>query len=305
VTRAEHRFQAMGTQCHIVVIDGPPDTPLAAEQAVRDLESRWSRFIETSDVARLNAANGEFIEIAPETADLIGLAAECRLETNGWFDPFLAADLVALGYDRTMEDVRRAAPAGGASSVPAAEPAIGEPLRRPSPVRTDAHGRVALVDGVAFDPGGIGKGRTADLVAAAVMERGASGVLVNIGGDLRVEGTNGADAWVVAITNPFDEAGPDIGEIAIAEGGVATSSPLRRRWRAPDGTAAHHILDPRTARPAHIELASLTVAAPDAASAEVLATAVMLAGPYRSRDLLDRYEARAFAVRIDGTVAEV
>lgn len=295
----------MGTQCHIVVVDGPPDAPLEAEQAVRDLESRWSRFIASSDVSRLNAADGAFVEVAPETADLIGLAAECRLETNGWFDPFLAADLVALGYDRTMDDVRADAPPGGMPVTTPDDPAIGEPLRRPSPVRTDAEGRVALCDGVAFDPGGIGKGRTADLVADAIMETGATGTLVNIGGDLRVEGTNGTDAWVVAITNPFDEAGPDIGEIGIVEGGLATSSPLRRRWQAPDGTAAHHILDPRTGRPAKIELASLTVTAPDAASAEVLATAVMLAGPYRSRELLARYEARAFAVRIDGSVTEV
>ena len=47
---------------------------------------------------------------------------------------------------------------------------------------------VRLLDGVGFDPGGIGKGLAADLVATAAVDLGADGAMVSLGGDLRVAG---------------------------------------------------------------------------------------------------------------------
>jgi thiamine biosynthesis lipoprotein len=250
----------------------------------------------------LNAAAGEAVEVSEPTRALLELAVHARTEMRGWFEPFMAHRLIELGYDRTIDDVRVASPPTMGTAVPEHEETIGEPLRTPAPLQFDGDGRVALGEGVAFDPGGIAKGHTADLVAEELMEAGARGALVNIGGDLRVVGDPESDAWSIDIANPFDDASEPIGQIGLTEGGLATSSPLRRRWQAPDGTAAHHMLDPRTGRPARIDVASLTVTAPDAATAEALATAVMLAGPYRSKDMLADYEARAFAVLIDGPV---
>ena len=54
--------------------------------------------------------------------------------------------------------------------------------------------------GVGFDPGGIGKGLAADLVADETMAGGALGVCVNMGGDLRVRGRSpDSESWTVAV----------------------------------------------------------------------------------------------------------
>lgn len=305
----------MGTDCHVVVRAGDErsadDTLDVAERRVRELESLWSRFRDDSEVSRLN--RGESVALSESTAALLRRADAARTATLGWFDPFLAPALVELGYDRTFDELRDGTTGhtdvdrdGGREPHRSPRPAIGEPLRARSPLRFDADGTTArLVDGAGFDPGGIGKGLAADLVSAELIECGAVGVLVNLGGDLRVRGDSGTEAWVIHVGNPFDDTAPPIVELGITECGLATSSPFRRRWRTPNGEAAHHILDPRNGSPAAIEVASITVTAPDAATAELLTTAVMLSGPIHGRALLSRHDARAFVVRLDGTSGEL
>jgi len=316
--RSERRFRAMGTDCHVVVRSGvarsgsPIGAPAAddlldrAEARIGELESLWSRFVPTSDTSRLNQAGGEPVEVAPETTELLGRADAARTATLGWFDPFLGRALVELGYDRSFEDLDLRRDTPPENSTAPIRPAIGEPLRTRSPLRLDpGRGTAALTDGAAFDPGGIGKGHAADVVSAELVDAGAVGVLVNLGGDLRVRGTSGRDSWRIDVRNPFDESLDPVLELGLDDVGLATSSPLKRRWRSPDGRAAHHLLDPRSGAPAAIELAAITVVAPSAATAELLTTAVALAGPVHGGALLSRHDARAWVVRLDGVVAPV
>jgi thiamine biosynthesis lipoprotein len=302
-SRHEVRFRAMGTNCHVVVLGGDPDHVAAGEAEVRRFESLWSRFLATSDVGRLNAAAGAPVDVDPDTRLLLERAVEARHRTDGWFDPFMAHELVERGYDRDFADLPPARPGDGQG--PAERPAIGEPLRRPAPItlaRPDASGRTAvrLHDGVGFDPGGIGKGLAADLVAGYLAAQGAHGVLVNLGGDLRALGDTPDGGWRISVDDPIDRTLAPVAEVRLAECGLCTSSPLARRWRAPDGAAAHHVLDPRTGRPAEIGVASVTVTAPAAWLAETLTTAVMLAGPTFGAALLRRAGAEALVVDLDG-----
>ncbi len=299
----------MGTDCHVVVRGGgSSDAEMLVERAVRrvgDLEARWSRFVPTSDTSRLNSANGRAVRVDPSTIELLRLADTARTETLGWFDPFLGRAMVELGYDRTFDDVRDSN-VGTDARTPAGRPAIGEPLRSPSPLRLDAaQGTAAIVSDAWFDPGGIGKGHAADVVAAELVDAGADAVLVNLGGDLRVRGGEVGTPWRIDVRNPFDETLEPVLQIGLTDAGLATSSPLKRRWRTADGRAAHHMLDPRNASPAAIELAAVTVAAPTAATAEMLTTAVALAGPVHGAALLSRHRAQAWVVTLDGDVVPV
>ena len=312
--RTERRFRAMGTDCHVVVRTGgtPPgadvdDLADGAVARISALEALWSRFVPDSDTSRLNGAGGERVELDPLTVDLLARADEARRATQGWFDPFLGRALEDLGYDRTFDEIdRQAAATPLTAGAPAVRTAIGEPLRSPSPLRLDrATGTASLQPGVAFDPGGIGKGHAADVIASELLSAGATGALVNLGGDLRVVGANDRDSWRIDVRNPFDETLDPVLEVGLLDSGLATSSPLGRRWRTADGRAAHHILDPRNGAPATIELAAITVVAPTAATAEMLTTTVALAGPVHGAALLSRHAARAWAVTLDGRVAPV
>jgi thiamine biosynthesis lipoprotein len=181
--------------------------------------------------------------------------------TGGLFDPTVHTALLGLGYDRDLAQVL-AGPAGG---IVVTGPAPGC-----SGIEVDqAASTVRLPPGVAVDPGGIGKGLAADLVAGELLDTGAAGCLVNVGGDLRVMGDPPTGAgWVVTVPDPLrpDE---ELLRTALFEGGVATSSRLERRWRA-GGTEVHHLVDPFTGAPANGDIAFATVVAPRAWEAELL-----------------------------------
>jgi FAD:protein FMN transferase len=305
--RTETRFRAMGTDCHVALLGGDgADLELAVER-VRELESLWSRFVADSEISRLNHAGGTEVRVSSPTRVLLQRALEARTRTKGWFDPFLAAALEAQGYDRDFSTLEPALPLADGTTAPVARPAVGQPLFRRAPLSIgvpDASGGATarLAAGAAFDPGGIGKGLAADLVATELVRAGVAGALVNLGGDLRVAGRAPEGGWAVTIDHPVDGDLAPVATIRVAGAGLCTSSALRRRWRAPDGSAAHHVLDPRTGRPADIAVASVTVTAPEAWVAETLTTAVMLAGPVFGAALLRKAGAEALVVGLDGAV---
>jgi thiamine biosynthesis lipoprotein len=72
----------------------------------------------------------------------------------------------------------------------------------------------------------------------------------------------------------------------VTDGAVATSGLDRRLWQRPDGTYAHHLLDPSTGEPAWTGLIAATALAPTALEAEALAKAALLSGPQRARRVL-------------------
>ena len=255
----------MGTTA-MVVVDGPPALLDHAEAIVRACERRWTRFDPDSELSQLNRSAGRPVLLPRDTFELVAAAVRSAALTNGRFDPTVARAMVANGYDRSFEraSLRRTE----AVSVPGCAEIDVD----------DALGAVTLPPGVTLDLGGIGKGHTADLVADELLEAGARGVLVDLGGDVRVAGdAPDGRAWRVAVEDPFD-AGRDLVELSIAAGAVATSSVRRRRWRDGD-EELHHVVDPSTGQPAKTALASVTVLAASASWAEVTAKAALIAGP--------------------------
>jgi FAD:protein FMN transferase len=84
--------------------------------------------------------------------------------------------------------------------------------------------------------------------------------------------------------------------LAISDGAVATSSRLRRRWRTASGDA-HHLIDPRTGRPAHTDVVAVTVVAAEGWWAEALTKTLFLTGPAG----LDDNDVHAVIATADGT----
>jgi thiamine biosynthesis lipoprotein len=292
----------MGTVCHVAVLDAPEGFVHVAEQEVRRLEHAWSRFRADSEISRLNDAAGSWVEVGAETSELLRRATGAWEDLGGWFDPFMAGELVAAGYDRDLHLLHRPDP-GSRRPVGRRTPG-GVPARCParksrSPLELDGH-RARLHDGATFDPGGLGKGLAADMVSGLLLEMGAEGALVNLGGDLRARGRTPPRGWRIAVEDPFDRSRPSVAVIGVTDSGLCTSTCLKRRWTAPDGSPAHHVLDPRTGAPADVEIASITVTADQTWRAEALATAVMLAGPGEGTTMLQSHPATALVVHLDG-----
>lgn len=256
----------MGTECSIHVW-APAQTETLARLArtrVEILEQAWSRFRPTSELSMLNARAGQGpIEVSEDLAVLITAMKHGWNITDGVFDPTVGSAMRAWGYDITFSDVvlRHHAAPGNITSTPGMGGVVVEGCT------------VTVPGGVELDSGAIGKGLAADIIAREIHAAGASGVLVDLGGDIVVHGSPGADTWRIAVA---DERNPDTTvhtfEFTDTHAGIATSSVLRRRWA---GTR-HHIIDPMTGSIADTGAVQVTVLAPTGAAAEVIATAAIL-----------------------------
>jgi thiamine biosynthesis lipoprotein len=266
------RFRAMGTDVHLVVVDGDADLLERARARIEDLELRWSRFLPDTELDRLNraAGTGTPTALSAVTFDLIASAIDAWRDTDGLFDPTVLPALVAAGYDRSFDQGP-----GPMSETPTTPHVDCDDIVVDHDALT-----VALPPACALDLGGIGKGRAADLVAEDLIDAGsAAGGCVNLGGDLRVFGDapDGAPGWAVGIEEPEDN-GAVMLVVGLADGALATSSTTRRRWRTEAGDQRHHLIDPRTREPAVTTLHSVSVIAGSAMTAEVHAKASLIAG---------------------------
>lgn len=287
-TSIDTRFRAMGTDVHITVVDGPDTLLDLGQRMIGELEGRWSRFRADSEVSALNHHAGHPVLVSADTYDLVSKAVAAWRATDGRFDPTVGAALAAHGYDRDFATVRATRP----------ETQSARPAPTPAGIQLDpAIGAITLPEDVTFDPGGIGKGLAADLAAIVLLEAGARGALVNVGGDLRAIGEPPSeDGWVITIPEPADPQ-EELLRLSIPEGAVATSSSLRRRWQTAAGEA-HHLIDPTTGDPADTDVYSVTVVAGEAWWAEVLTKSLYLLGP-AGLAVLDN--AHAVIVMADGT----
>jgi FAD:protein FMN transferase len=289
----ESHRRAMGSDAHLVVVtdgsDGDGDGLLAVGWArIDQIENRWSRFRHESEVSALNRHGGLPVIVSGDTFSLVQHALVAWELTEGRFDPTVGAALIAHGYDRDF---------GGVAARRVAVPSRAEPAPGPAGIELDPwSSAVTLPPGVTFDPGGIGKGLAADLVAAALVDAGAAGALVNLGGDLRALGEPPtADGWVISVPDPRRTPG-ELLRVALPHGAVATTSRLRRRWSGPTG-AVHHLIDPATGRPAQTDVVAVTVVAREAWRAEAFTKLFFLTG---RGELARHHDLHAVVVTSDG-----
>lgn len=262
----EHRFRVMASEAHLILVDPEPDAVALAMGRLDELEQRWSRFLPDSDISRLARANGDSCVVSPATRWLLDAMIAAHRLTAGRFDPTMLREIIDAGYDRSLTDRAR-------RSITIDLP---HPMATIEDVELDGC-TVRLPEGMALDPGGIGKGFAADLVSTELVHRGTPGALVSIGGDLSAVGRPPEpEGWRVTIEDPFSPAA-ELTTLALNAGGVATSSTLSRSWQR-GGRRRHHVLDPETGTSSTTDLATVTVFAPSAWEAEVQATAAIVQG---------------------------
>jgi FAD:protein FMN transferase len=248
----------MGGRSRITLV-GSNDGLMDAAFALADrCESLWSRFLEQSDVTRLNWAEGKPTDVDPLTVRLIRAMLEGFAATDGDYDPTLLPDVVSAGYAASQVDPSKVTRLPGSARAPGNPRGI---------VLEDS--TVWLPRGTTIDPGGIGKGLVADLVCEFAMSQGAFGVMAEIGGDIVVAGqAPDGDAWRLGIEDPFD-TDQHVMIMRLARGSLVTSSQRKKRFSTPDGES-HHLVNPRTSASAVTNIQTVSVIAATGAKAETL-----------------------------------
>jgi thiamine biosynthesis lipoprotein len=288
-----HRFRVMGCDAEILCADGSAELAEMGEARLRRLESLWSRFLPSSEVSLLNAAPRQIpFVVSDETFGLFQASVRGWELTEGRFDPTLLDEIVEAGYDRTFAEVPALRPQRhiAARVAPRRLDIDLDPVAR----------SVTLGTGVSLDAGGIGKGLAADLVSADLIEAGATGGLVNVGGDLRVRSRPGhGEPWTITLEDPHD-ASIEIGEVTLHDGGIATSSLLKRTWQL-GNRRMHHILDPFTGQPTDGQIVSVSAVAATAWWAEAVAKAAFVSGISDGQNVMRRFGTPGVVVGSDTT----
>jgi thiamine biosynthesis lipoprotein len=230
-------------------IEVAPGIPLEGVRALFDeRDQRFSRFLTTSELTRVNATPSGVTLVSEELASMLALALGAARATGGLVTPAVGSALLAAGYDRDFASL----PLDGDAVVPA---------RVPSLETLSLRGRVLLrTEPVLLDLNGVVKGKTVDDALAL-----AGSGWVSAGGD-------------IATSVPLVVALPGGGAVTLHQGGLATSSVTTRAW-VRGGAAQHHLIDPATAEPARTPWRDVSVAAQTCVAADVAAKAALLLGP--------------------------
>lgn len=294
------QWAALGTYAQIVV-DDDTAAPRALEigkRVVAHIDATCSRFRPDSDLSRASARAGSWVQVDPMLVRALDAALGAARATGGLVDPTLGRHLVELGYDRDLHLVRQQAAAARPDSGVA--PGSARPgAHRWREVGTDAEGWVRVPTGCALDLGATGKAFAADLVAATVAAELGCSVIVSLGGDVASISQSGQAGWQVLVSD--NDAG-DLtsgGQVVVlTNGGLATSSTRHRRWTHA-GAAVHHIVDPRTGRPAEEVIVTATVSASSCVDANAASTAAIILGREAPEWLSER-RLSSLLVDVDG-----
>ncbi len=126
-----------------------------------------------------------------------------------------------------------------------------------------------------------------------------SSAWLSVGGDLVHRGEGALVVGVEDPNRPYDNVAP-LATVEISNEAMATSGTARRWWTV-GGTRFSKVLDPRTGGPVD-HIASATVVAPDAATADVFATTALVLHPDESLALAEVEDAICLLVLKGGEV---
>ena len=143
-----------------------------------------------------------------------------------------------------------------------------------------------------LDASAIAKGYACDVIANLLREKGCDNLLVDIGGEVVVQGVNDkGSAWRVGITRPkIDATGAErqLQEVIASSNLCMATSGNYLQYYFVDGQRRSHTIDPRTGYPVHHSLLSATVTASSCMRADALATACMVLGEQEALKMIEK-----------------
>ena len=282
--RYQKQFKALGSEALYTLVGDLTET--TADKILQELErqttafeQRFSRFKEDSELTHLNNHAGEKVVISCEFEALLRTAARLSKQTNGLYNPFILPSLQKAGYVGAWPEP---------SSV---EKATDFRSRKPASI--DAleigDGWTRIPSEAALDFGGIGKGYLLDELADTLEDKQLAGYWLSLGGDITLMGQDiDGHAWQVGVANA-DEPSAVIDTIIFDQSrqAIATSGVTKRRGTSGD-KQWHHIIDPRTGRPADTKILTATIVEPRAQLADVYAKCIVIEGAKLAADYLDQ-----------------
>jgi len=156
-----------------------------------------------------------------------------------------------------------------------------------------------------LDLSAIAKGYAVDQVGLLLEKQGIGQYMVEIGGELRLKGTNiNGTPWRIAVEKPTINQRMIQKELSISNMSIATSGDYRNFFEL-SGVRYSHTIDPRTGKPITHKLASVTILSDTTINADSLATAMMVLGAEQGYKLAEEQQIAAlFIIKNEGGFEE-
>ncbi len=275
-------FEAYGDHAEEAVAD--------ASEEIRRLENLFSTNIESSDVAKINAAGGG--DVSDETAELVEASLDFYEKTDGAYDitvyPIVRAWGFTTGSYRVPEDT---------------EIRLLLPLVGSHKMHLERHRISFDKKGMMIDLGTIAKGYTSQRLALLFQSKGIESALINLGGNVQAVGYKpDGTPWRVAIQKP-DKDAPDtdyIGILSCHDCAVTTAGGYERYFEE-GGKIYRHIFDPKTGYPVENDLKSVSVVAKDGITADGYDTALYVMGKEGAIDFWKAHADLFDIILVDGS----
>lgn len=257
-------------------------------------ENMLSKTVEGSDIWNVNHANGEWIEVSQDTAELLQESVRYSELTDGMFDVTIAPLTQVWHVNDNDGEIP------SQNEIEEAKSHVNYQL-----LEIDGN-RVRLQDTKAqIDLGGIAKGFIADKLEELMLSHGIKSAMIDLGGNIKVIGSKkNGNAWNVGIQKPFADRNTVIGSVKVKDKTVVSSG-IYERYFEYDGKIYHHIIDKTTGAPSESDLEAVTIIGDSSTMADALSTSCVLLGSEKGMELIENIDGiEAVFIKRDGSVIE-
>ncbi|MBL0935470.1 MAG: FAD:protein FMN transferase [Rhizobiaceae bacterium] len=225
---------------------------------IAEVDAAMSPFRPDSELSRFNgAATTDWLPVSPATQAVVAEALRAARLTGDAFNPTVGPLVGRYGFGPIREGY-----AGRSDELELTEAGI----------------RKARAE-LSLDLCGIAKGYALDRLADTCAAWNLTDFMIELGGEVLARGQHpGGRAWQIGVEAPTGEGGSIRHVVAVQGAALATSGDAVNGY-IHRGLRYSHIIEPG-GRPAGSVLASVTVAAATAMTADALATALYAMGPH-------------------------
>ena len=282
-------FFVMGTANTITIPEEYADVAEDIRSFIMTLHDLVNVFDDRSELSEINRMAGrQEVKVDTNTFRLLVHAERARIKTDGAFHAGL---LPVIQIWRKAKETRKL------PSRPELRKASHIIKKNEVILNPESHTVFLKNEGQGIDLGGIAKGYAIDRTVEVLRKRNVPEALLNFGGTIYVHG----ETCRIGIQNPFAKMGCYIGSLQIQDQAVVTSG-IYERYFELGGTRYHHIIDPKTSKPAETDLAGVTLIGKHAGELDALATAVIVTGTEKGLKLIHEHRVDAVLIHKNGTV---
>jgi len=285
--------QTMGTTWSVIMRPGSAEVDgVVLQQRLQQRLDQINRLMSTydpvSELSRFNRlVSTDWYPVSEDTARVIAVSQEVSALSGGAFDISVGPLVELWGFGAAQR--KESIPTQEQISHNLARVGYKNIELRKEPTAIRKH-----IPELQIDLSAVAKGYAVDALAEILEQQGFSNYLLEIGGELRISGQRGdGNPWQIAIEKPLEGEREVAAIFPLTNTALATSGNYRNFFLE-NGQRYSHTIDPVSGKPVRHKLASVTVLDETCARADALATALMVMGEEKGRQLCEENHIAAY-----------